>query len=106
MPTPAAFTSTMALSTPDEPSRALIQGVRELLRDTGAAPESLGLVVHSATLATNAIIERKGAKTALLTTRGFRDVLEMGREQIYDMHDLHGRIPGAAGAALPAPRGQ
>ena len=82
-----------ALSTPEEPSRALIQGVRELLRETGASPESLRLVVHSTTLATNAIIERKGASAALLTTRGFRDVLEMGREQIYDMHDLHAQFP-------------
>ena len=82
-----------ALSTPDEPSRALMRGVRDLLRDTGAAPESLRLVVHSTTLATNSIIERKGANTALLTTRGFRDVLEMGREQIYDMHDLHAQFP-------------
>ena len=82
-----------ALSTPEDPSRALMQGVRDLLRDVGAAPESLRLVVHSTTLATNSIIERKGANTALLTTRGFRDVLEMGREQIYDMHDLHAQFP-------------
>ena len=81
------------LTDPDDPARALIRGVREILSDAGAAPESLRLVVHSTTLATNAIIERKGAKTALLTTRGFRDVLEMGREQIYDMHDLHARYP-------------
>ena len=81
------------LTDPDDPARALIRGVREILADAGAAPESLRLVVHSTTLATNAIIERKGAKTALLTTQGFRDVLEMGREQIYDMHDLHARYP-------------
>ena len=71
----------------------MIRGVRELLRQIDAEPESLRLVVHSTTLATNAIIERKGAKTALLTTRGFRDVLEMGRERIYDMHDLHAEYP-------------
>ena len=81
------------LTDPEDPARALIRGVREILADTGTAAESLRLVVHSTTLATNAIIERKGAKTALLTTRGFRDVLEMGREQIYDMHDLHARYP-------------
>ena len=55
--------------------------------------ERLRLVVHSTTLATNSIIERKGAKTALLTTKGFRDILEFGRERIYDMHDLHARFP-------------
>ena len=81
------------LTDPEDPARALIRGVREILADSGTAPESLRLVVHSTTLATNAIIERKGAKTALLTTHGFRDVLEMGREQIYDMHDLHARYP-------------
>ena len=81
------------LTDAEDPTRALIRGTREILRDAGAAPSALKLVVHSATLATNAIIERKGAKTALLTTRGFRDVLEMGRERIYDMHDLHARFP-------------
>ena len=81
------------LTDPGDPARALIRGVREILADAGTAPESLRLVVHSTTLATNAIIERTGAKTALLTTRGFRDVLEMGREQIYDMHDLHALYP-------------
>ena len=81
------------LTDPGDPARALIRGVREILADAGASPESLRLVVHSTTLATNSIIERKGATTALLTTQGFRDVLEMGREQIYDMHDLHARFP-------------
>ena len=57
------------LTDPEDPARALIGGVREILADTGTAPESLRLVVHSTTLATNSIIERKGAKTALLTTR-------------------------------------
>ncbi len=81
------------LTDPEDPASALIRGVREILAESGTAPESLRLVVHSTTLATNAIIERKGAKTALLTTRGFRDVLELGREQIYDMHDLHAQYP-------------
>ena len=81
------------LTDPEDPTRALIQGVRELLARVDTAASSLRMVVHSTTLATNAIIERKGAKTALLTTRGFRDVLELGREQIYDMHDLHAEIP-------------
>ena len=82
-----------ALTDAVDPSRALIQGLRELLDEVGARPERLRLVVHSTTLATNSIIERKGAKTALLTTKGFRDILEFGRERIYDMHDLHARFP-------------
>ena len=64
-----------------------------MLEEVGVSPEQLRLVVHSTTLATNSIIERKGAKTALLTTKGFRDILEFGRERIYDMHDLHARFP-------------
>ena len=82
-----------ALTSPDDPSRALIQGLREFLEEVGASAEDLRLIVHSTTLATNSIIERKGAKTALLTTKGFRDILEFGRERIYDMHDLHARFP-------------
>ena len=76
-----------------DPSRALIQGLREFLQEVGSSTEDLRLIVHSTTLATNSIIERKGAKTALLTTKGFRDILEFGRERIYDMHDLHARFP-------------
>lgn len=81
------------LTDAEDPTRALIRGTREILRGAGAGASDLNLVVHSTTLATNAIIERKGAKTALITTRGFRDILEMGREQIYDMHDLHALMP-------------
>lgn len=81
------------LTDPENPTLALMRGVGELLARVGIAPPSLQVVVHSTTLATNAIIERKGAKIALLTTAGFRDVLEMGREQIYDMHDLHAHYP-------------
>ena len=82
-----------ALTSPDDPSRALIQGLREFLEEVGAGADDLRLIVHSTTLATNSIIERKGAKTALLTTKGFRDILEFGRERIYDMHDLHALFP-------------
>ena len=81
------------LTDAENPTRALMRGVRELLEEAGTSASALRLVVHSTTLATNAIIERKGARTGLLTTRGFRDVLEMGREQIYDMHDLHAEFP-------------
>jgi 5-oxoprolinase (ATP-hydrolysing) len=77
----------------ETPAQTLMHGASELLQEAGVGFEKLQVVVHSTTLATNAIIERKGAKIALLTTRGFRDILEMGREQIYDMHDLHARFP-------------
>ena len=81
------------LTDPDNPEQALMTGARQLLESTGLGFDRLRVIVHSTTLATNAIIERKGAKTALLTTRGFRDTLEMGREQIYDMYDLKAQLP-------------
>ncbi len=76
------------LTTPKDPSQAVEQGVVTLLHDAGGAPAQVGALIHGTTLATNALIERKGAKTALLTTVGFRDALEIGREGRYDMYDL------------------
>jgi len=76
------------LTTPKEPAQAVEQGVVTLLHEAGSAPASVSTLIHGTTLATNALIERKGAKTGLLTTAGFRDVLEMGREGRYDMYDL------------------
>ena len=74
-----------------EPDQTLIQGATELLARSGVGFSNLSVIIHSTTLVTNAIIERKGSKSALLTTRGFRDVLGMGREQIYHMYDLQAR---------------
>src|SRR5215831_495009 len=76
------------LTTPKEPAQAVEQGVVTLLYEVGSAPGSVKSLIHGTTLATNAIIERKGAKTGLLTTAGFRDALEIGREGRYDMYDL------------------
>ncbi|PWU19146.1 MAG: methylhydantoinase [Candidatus Rokuibacteriota bacterium] len=76
------------LTTPKEPAQAVEQGVVTLLHEVGSAPGSVKSLIHGTTLATNAIIERKGAKTGLLTTAGFRDALEIGREGRYDMYDL------------------
>mgnify|MGYP003343212810 CR=1 FL=1 len=64
------------LTTHDAPDRAAIEGTREILAEAGIAPSDLDLVIHGTTLATNAIIERRGAKTALIATKGFRDTLE------------------------------
>ncbi len=85
------FTIHKLLTNPMEPDRTLIAGATELLATSGVAFSKLKVIIHSTTLVTNALIERKGAKAALLTTRGFRDVLEMGREQIYHMYDLQAR---------------
>ena len=81
------------LTDPQDPARALMRGATEILQAAGIGFDRLQVLVHSTTLATNAIIERQGATVGLLTTRGFRDILEMGREQIYDMHDLHAKFP-------------
>src|SRR6202795_5041893 len=75
-------------TTPDDPSRGTLLGTRKVLEKAGAKPGQIGRVVHATTLFTNALIERKGAKTGLLTTAGFRDALEIGREGRYDMYDL------------------
>lgn len=76
------------LTTPDDPSDAVINGIAQLLQPNGHLDE-VDLVVHGTTLAANALIERKGAKTALVTTDGFRDVLETGSERRYELYDLH-----------------
>ena len=81
------------LTTPATPETGVLTGVAAILRDAGLAPGDIGLVVHGTTLATNAIIERKGAITALVTTAGFRDVLAMGNESRYDQYDLQIRLP-------------
>ena len=81
------------LTDPHNPERTLIEGAIQLLQATGVRFDQLQVVIHSTTLDTNALIERKGAKTALLTTRGFRDVLEMGRERMYHMYDLQAQSP-------------
>src|SRR5579871_6959841 len=73
-------------STPDDPSRGLV----DALKAAGIDPAGLGLIVHGTTIATNAVIERRGARAALVTTRGFRDVLELGRRDRPHMYGLTG----------------
>ncbi len=85
--------TTKTLTTPAAPEQGVLNGVAAILRDAGLAPGDVGLLVHGTTLATNAIIERKGAVTALVTTAGFRDVLAMGNESRYDQYDLDIRLP-------------
>jgi len=81
------------LTTPDAPDLAVEQGVAELLKSTGTPASSVSHVIHGTTLFTNALIERKGARTALVTTAGFRDAIEIGREHRYDMYDLQMERP-------------
>lgn len=76
------------LTTPRDPALGVMDGLRSLLARAGIAAGDLEIAIHATTLITNALIERKGAKTALLVTEGFRDVLEMGTEVRYDIYDL------------------
>ena len=79
------------LTTPDDPSRGVMDGLAPLLAKAGIGGGGLDIAIHATTLITNALIERAGAKTALLATEGFRDIIEMGTEVRYDSYDL--RMP-------------
>jgi N-methylhydantoinase A len=76
------------LTTPDEPARACVDGLRELVASAGLGWADLAQAIHGTTLGSNVVIERKGHGVALLTTRGFRDVLIIGREKRYQLYDL------------------
>lgn len=81
------------LTTPRDPAEGALRAVREVCAAAGITLAEVGSLVHATTLVTNALIERKGARTALLTTKGFRDTLEMGKEQRYDIYDLFLQYP-------------
>ncbi len=76
------------LTTSANPEQAVERGIGELLEAAGIGGDAVSHVVHGTTLFTNALIERKGARTALIATKGFRDAIEIGREHRYDMYDL------------------
>jgi len=81
------------LTTPADPSLAIMEGTRDLLAERKVAPAALARVVHGTTLVTNTIIERRGAKVGLITTQGFRDTLQVGRALRYDLYDLTIEFP-------------
>ncbi len=81
------------LTTPADPSDAVERGIRELEGRLPGLTERLDEVIHGTTLVINAIIERKGASTGLITTKGFRDVLELGREMRYAPYDIFAEFP-------------
>lgn len=76
------------LSTHQDPAAAVMDGIGTLLSEAGLAPADIDVLLHATTVATNAILERKGARTALVATKGFRDILLMGRQKRYDTDDL------------------
>ena len=76
------------LTTPGDPSVAILEGTERLLAEAGTAIGEVDSIVHGTTLVTNTVIERKGARVGLITTKGFRDSIEMGGEIRYDLYDL------------------
>jgi N-methylhydantoinase A len=80
--------SVKVLTTSQAPDEGVIAGLRDVLDQSRVQPSSVGLIIHGTTLATNAILERKGALTALITTQGFRDVIEIGYESRYNQYDI------------------
>jgi N-methylhydantoinase A len=86
--TSGAYAIAKTLTTPDDPSIGVLRGIRTALVSARVAPADVVSVIHGTTLVTNAIIQRTGPRTALVTTKGFRDVLDIAREHRYDMYDL------------------
>ena len=85
--------STKVLTTYSAPEDAIIEGMHRVCEKAGIAPSAISQVIHGTTLATNALIERRGAKTALITTEGFRDVIEMRTESRFEQYDLNLKLP-------------
>ena len=89
----AAQFSTKVLTTYAAPEDAIIDGMHQVCAKAGIAPAQIAQIIHGTTLATNALIERRGAKTALITTEGFRDVIEMRTESRFEQYDLNLVLP-------------
>jgi N-methylhydantoinase A len=87
------FSSVKVLTTPHAPEQAVLEGTKRILAEAGVTAGEIGLVIHGTTLATNALIERKGAKTALIATEGFRDSVEIAYEHRFEQYDLYMERP-------------
>ena len=81
------------LTTQGDPSLAVENALRPVLENGNVKKTDRGTLIHGTTLVTNALIERKGTPTALLTTAGFRDAVEIGREHRYELYDLNLELP-------------
>ncbi|HEY8614217.1 MAG TPA: hydantoinase/oxoprolinase family protein, partial [Roseomonas sp.] len=91
--TTGRFAAHKELTTPADPAAGVVSGIRHLFAAEKVDPAEVGRVVHATTLFTNALIERRGAPTGLITTAGFRDTLEIGHERKYELYDLHLPLP-------------
>ncbi|MEZ5797639.1 MAG: hydantoinase/oxoprolinase family protein [Paracoccaceae bacterium] len=89
----AQIHSTKILTNYAAPEQAILDGIDIVLAQAGLGYGDLGIVIHGTTLATNALIERRGARVAFVTTQGFRDVIEMRTESRFDQYDLNLRLP-------------
>ncbi|MCY4481527.1 MAG: hydantoinase/oxoprolinase family protein [Spirochaetaceae bacterium] len=78
-------------TTPDDPARGIVRGASEIVAQVGARPDQVELLIHGTTVATNAVLQRAGARVALITTAGFRDVLQIQRQDRPRLYDLRGR---------------
>jgi N-methylhydantoinase A len=85
--------SAKILTTPAAPERAVLEAIGVVLHQAALGQDDLSIIIHGTTLATNAIIERKGAKTALLTTEGFRDTIEIRHENRFEQYDVNIDLP-------------
>ncbi len=85
--------STKVLTNYTAPEQAILDGIAVVTREAAIPASEIGIVIHGTTLATNALIERRGARTALVTTEGFRDVIEMRTENRFEQYDLNLRLP-------------
>ncbi len=85
--------STKLLTSYAAPEQPILDGIEIVARDAGIRPRDIGLVIHGTTLATNALIERRGARTAFVTTEGYRDVIEMRTESRFEQYDLDIQLP-------------
>lgn len=81
--------TTKLLTTYDHPGKAVLKGITTVMDRANVSPSEIGLIIHGTTLATNALIERRGANTALLTTEGHRDALEMAHEDRFEQYDIN-----------------
>ncbi|WP_299818088.1 hydantoinase/oxoprolinase family protein [uncultured Jannaschia sp.] len=90
---PGGRASTKVLTTYAAPEDAIIEGLHRVCAEAGVAAGAISQIIHGTTLATNALIERRGARTALITTQGFRDVIEMRTESRFEQYDLNLTLP-------------
>src|SRR5579872_4564421 len=80
-------------TTPDDPSRAILQGIAEVCAGNGISPGSIDYVLHGTTTATNAVLENKGARTGMVTNEGFRDIVHIARHQRVEHYSIMQELP-------------